>query len=246
MIILNTGRGAGKTTTLVEWVKQDPQRILAVRSYNDRVRMIEQFSLSTDQIIVSHKRGLRLGQDVEIAVDEAEELITTLLREHFGGAPVKVISSSMPEDLEDTISVDGKEVSTAFKQMKLRNTFVKLSQTYGMMLEEQADSLLRSTSIETEIATGNISYFAYEGEQYYPGFMFKVIPGTSSKYTTNKAFALLLDIFHQYSVDDNDLFIYLASTNLNHMHENPISFLSVANKAFHATYNGKKLPTSTV
>lgn len=236
MQILNIPRMGGKTTMLVNWVKEKPNRVLAVNSYERKRQVMDQFKLSIDQVIVSADHGhskLRGQGPVEIAVDEAEQLLEELLAKYFDGNEVKVFSGSMQGFNSGNVQKIG--LITTAKTALEEFAFNTLAQKYGMLTEDQVLSMLGIRSLDSVLTT-KIVPFIFQGQKYYPGLEFKKINEHSSKYVPNFVFTVTLEVFHRYSTDNNELFTYLSVSDLDLLEADPLTYIENMEEIFKNKY----------
>lgn len=94
MEILHIPRGAGKTTKMIEWLRQDSARLLITFSHDEENRLKSLHPDLADRILDwrSYQKRYRPGYHVkEIAIDNAD----IILQEMFD-APISLIT--MTED----------------------------------------------------------------------------------------------------------------------------------------------------
>lgn len=113
--IINSGRGAGKTYRLVQWVLEDPEnRVIYCRNAQQAAHLRQQYGLTPRQTVTPEGvyRGDLRGRRPSLAVDDAETLITGLLAKELGVTP-KIIATNFEEFRDD----DGVQMSEFFTKL---------------------------------------------------------------------------------------------------------------------------------
>lgn len=90
MKVICRPRQAGKTTELIEWVRQGNavphypffDRVILVRSLNDGMRLRNHYGLEFNQVYhLEDWQKARIVADVEVAIDNADDMLQYLVRQ---------------------------------------------------------------------------------------------------------------------------------------------------------------------
>lgn len=86
MRIYIAGRQTGKTTNLIAWIGEDPNRVLIVHSMFEAYRLHRDYPDLEDQIIPISlvEKSLRGKRDVEVAIDNLDLILPQLIMARIG------------------------------------------------------------------------------------------------------------------------------------------------------------------
>lgn len=73
-------KGEGKTTKLVELVKKDRQGVLVVNSFTEKTRLMREYELQNDQIIIWHDLNSTyyISNDKSYYIDNVDLILNSL------------------------------------------------------------------------------------------------------------------------------------------------------------------------
>lgn len=98
MRLISTGRAGGKTTKLVQMLRESPDSLLLVESTDERARIIHELGLMNDscadlriltfyQFLEGRSRGRRVGR---VLIDQVDQFIQAVVSQQQPGAEVVV------------------------------------------------------------------------------------------------------------------------------------------------------------
>lgn len=79
--VIYAGRGTGKTSLIVEWLKEDDSRVMVTHGEAEKARLVRQFGLAqsvADRIVTGDLEQLR-GRSGEIGVDNIDLVVQKLM-----------------------------------------------------------------------------------------------------------------------------------------------------------------------
>lgn len=80
MKIIQWPRRSGKTSHLVNWLRQNPDAVLVVMHASEQQRLVRTYDLKRDQVLLPHECAHRLrGREVKLAVDQLDHVLGALL-----------------------------------------------------------------------------------------------------------------------------------------------------------------------
>lgn len=125
MKIINTGRGAGKTYTLVQWLKEDLDNRVLVTINETRAQFIRnEYHLSRNNVmsVVDARTQFRGRGNKEISIDDFEEVIENLILDFVNafGADNKV--EYITTNIETAETLAAKEITKKTRARKLKET----------------------------------------------------------------------------------------------------------------------------